>query len=56
MPVYLRVPTSGVAPEFIAGLARLVEEAERARLPCISQAGGRLCPRQFDKCPLKETA
>ena len=56
VPVYLRVPTSGVAPEFIAGLARLVEHAGGSGLPCVSQAGGRLCPHAFSECPLMETA
>ncbi len=45
VPAYLRVPTVGVDPEFIAGLARLVqEEPETKRCPakfvgCGSEAG-----------------
>ena len=40
VPVYLRAPTVGVAPEFIAGLARLVREG----------GGGRCCPGGFSGC------
>ena len=40
VPVYLRAPTVGVAPEFIAGLARLVREG----------GGDRCCPGGFSGC------
>ena len=40
VPAYLRVPTVGIAPEFIAGLARLVR----------NDAGERRCPGSFGGC------
>lgn len=51
VPLYLRVPTAGVAPPFIAGLAGLVREAlER---PGIAPLGGRrLCPPACGRCPV----
>jgi ferrochelatase len=47
VPLYVRVPTVGTAPDFIAGLARLVRSAR----PGICPAGGeRLCPAAYRRC------
>ena len=43
VPDYVRVPTVGTAPAFIAGLAELVRAALAAPAPVTSQAGRRLC-------------
>lgn len=51
VPAYVRVPTVGTRPEFIAGLARLVRSAlERPGIG--SGRGGRLCPAGFSGCPV----
>lgn len=50
VPAYVRVPTLGVAPEFIDGLARLVQEAARAPAGACLAAGGRRCPPGFRRC------
>jgi ferrochelatase len=51
VPRYLRVPTAGVAPGFIAGLAGLVREA--LGRPGIAPHGGRrLCPAACSRCPI----
>jgi ferrochelatase len=49
VPHYVRVPTVGIAPAFIAGLAGLVRQAVAAPAPVRSQAGGRLCAAA-DRC------
>ncbi|HEX7969461.1 MAG TPA: ferrochelatase [Stellaceae bacterium] len=52
VPSYVRVPTVGTAPDFIAGLARLVGRV-RGRggaVPCPA-GDGRLCPTMFGRCP-----
>jgi len=43
VPHYVRVPTVGTAPAFIAGLAGLVRQAVASPSPVRSQAGRRLC-------------
>ena len=43
VPDYVRVPTVGTAPAFIAGLADLVRAAVASPVPVRSQAGQRLC-------------
>lgn len=48
VPRYVRVPTVGTAPDFIAGLARLVQNAPEPG-PAPSN-GRRLCPRAFSRC------
>jgi len=48
----VRVPAVGAEPDYIAGLARLVQGASgRATAVCSSQ-GERVCPRQFSGCPM----
>ncbi|HEY9537093.1 MAG TPA: ferrochelatase [Kiloniellaceae bacterium] len=49
-PAYLRVPTAGTDPAFIAGLAGLVVESAKAARPVCSQVGGRLCPAGWQGC------
>jgi ferrochelatase len=49
---YLRVPTVGTAPEFIAGLARLVET--ESAMPIATGCGQRICPDRFGKCPMPQ--
>ena len=46
---YVRVPTVGVHPSFIAGLARSIAEARAARGPVV--AIGRRCPANAARCP-----
>jgi ferrochelatase len=43
VPGYVRVPTGGTTPAFIAGLAALVRAAMASPTPVRSQAGRRLC-------------
>jgi ferrochelatase len=50
VPAYVRVPALGVAPEFIDGLARLVQDAARAPAGTCLAFGGRRCPRDFARC------
>jgi protoporphyrin/coproporphyrin ferrochelatase len=52
VPSYVRVETVGTAPDFIAGLARLVRQAQETapNLLC-SDKGDRLCPADFGRCP-----
>lgn len=50
VPVYDRVSTVGVHPDFIKGLATLVRGAETGPAP-LSQT--RLCPSSFGKCPCR---
>src|SRR5690348_4248448 len=52
VPRYVRVPTAGIAPAFIAGLAGLVGCARRRAdaAPCPAD-GRRLCPQRFGGCP-----
>lgn len=44
-PAYYRVPTVSVAPEFIAGLARLLRQALAGERTVLSDRGGRRCAR-----------
>ncbi len=57
VPCYLRVPAVGTAPEFIAALAALVEEASRRPAgqvrPCAA-GGQRLCPAKFRRCAMAQ--
>jgi protoporphyrin/coproporphyrin ferrochelatase len=48
VPRYVRIPVVGTASEFIAGLARLAQNAPQAG-PAPS-GGHRLCPRAFGRC------
>ncbi|HEX4303637.1 MAG TPA: ferrochelatase [Rhizomicrobium sp.] len=50
VPDYLRVPTVGAHPAFIAGLADLVMQAVPSPVT-ISSMGGRLCPAGLRACP-----
>ncbi len=51
---YVRVPTVGTHPKFIAGLAELVMRAAGAGA-IVSGNGGRICPEGFATCPCPET-
>jgi protoporphyrin/coproporphyrin ferrochelatase len=57
VPRYVRVPTAGAAPAFIAGLAGLVRQARRRAdaAPCPGD-GRRLCPPRFAGCPCRVLA
>jgi ferrochelatase len=50
---YVRAPALGVAADFIAGLADLVEAAlaEGADAGPRSHCGGRICPAEWTECP-----
>ncbi len=50
VPTYLRAPTVSLAPDFIAGLARLVEAGFGAAETVASAVGYRQCPRGFSAC------
>ena len=56
VPHFSRIDTVGVAPDFIAGLARLVRHAQNAPTALISGCGSRICPSSFSGCPLKAVA
>jgi ferrochelatase len=47
VPIYVRVPTVGVAPDFVAALARLTRGAKPGACP---SEGKRLCPAEFRGC------
>jgi len=55
VPGYVRVPTVGTAPAFIAGLAELVRSAIASLAPVRSQAGRRLCAAA-DRCCVNPVA
>lgn len=55
VPLYLRAPTVGTSPEFIAALADLVNAAARSARAVQSQAGARLCAAG-DRCCLNPAA
>jgi ferrochelatase len=48
VPRYVRIPTVGAAPLFIAGLADLVRRARSGPSPA---TGSRLCPMERQRCP-----
>ena len=48
---YVRVPAVGTAPEFIAGLATLTQEALRRGPPVGPADGVRVCPSALGRCP-----
>ncbi|MCR9212803.1 MAG: ferrochelatase [Proteobacteria bacterium] len=50
VPDYRRVPTVGVAEEFIDGLASLLLKLETGQV--MSSDGGRICPADFKDCAL----
>lgn len=53
VPAYVRVPTVGVRPDFVAGLAALVRDA-LARPPGWAPPDGRrLCPASHGGCPIR---
>jgi ferrochelatase len=52
VPRYVRAPTVGTDPAFIAGLALLVRSARSAAERTVSGRGGRVCPAMFGDCPL----
>jgi ferrochelatase len=56
LPFYLRAKTLGVADSYISLLAAQVRRIARAPSAVSCEAGARLCPRAFDKCPLTESA
>lgn len=47
VPAYVRVPTAGTAPAFIAGLAAQVRQAQAGPRPA---GGARLCPAEYRRC------
>lgn len=52
VPRYIRVPTVGTSPDFIAGLARLVQQAAQSEPGRVWPDGGRRrCPAAFRLCP-----
>lgn len=51
VPHFTRVPTVGVQPAFIDGLARLVRQTVATDKPICAQNGGRVCPANFSGCP-----
>ena len=60
VPAYHRVPTVSANPEFIEGLARLVQQALAHPAPpdaahCLSLNGGRLCPARYKQCPMENS-
>ena len=51
VPRYVRVPTAATAPAYVAGLARLVEEARRSARLVSPEGGRRRCAPGFGLCP-----
>jgi protoporphyrin/coproporphyrin ferrochelatase len=51
VPYYVRVPTLGEAPEFVAGLAELVKRALDTPGGVLSHEGKRICPAGAKGCP-----
>ena len=51
VPAYLRVPTLGVHPGFVAALAGLARAALEGGRPLVSERGGRICPAPCGACP-----
>jgi ferrochelatase len=51
VPSYRRLPTVGVDPLFIAGLAREVRRLAEEGRAVASNAGARICPPEFSGCP-----
>jgi ferrochelatase len=52
VPTYLRVPTVDDEASFIDGLVTLVEATSAVEAPCMSGEGGRICPDDWQQCPL----
>ena len=56
---YIRVPTAGIAPKFIAGLADLVRGNIAAGCDICSGTansnGGRVCATEWSQCPMPDT-
>lgn len=51
VPHFTRVPTVGVHPGFIDGLAKLVRQTVAGKAAICSQKGDRICPSNFSGCP-----
>ena len=51
VPAYVRVPTAGIHPAFIGGLADNVRRLIGQTGDTISDRGIRLCPAEFGDCP-----
>ncbi len=51
VPHYVRVPTVGTAPTYIAGLARLVRDTLEASQAMRPEGGARRCAPDFTLCP-----
>jgi protoporphyrin/coproporphyrin ferrochelatase len=51
VPHYVRVPTVSTAPSYIAGLARLVRQAQQAPRAIMPDGGKRRCAPGFTFCP-----
>jgi protoporphyrin/coproporphyrin ferrochelatase len=56
VPRYVRAPTVGTDPAFIAGLAALVGAARGTRRSPAPASGERLCPGGFARCPCAAVA
>ncbi|HXR86773.1 MAG TPA: ferrochelatase [Stellaceae bacterium] len=50
VPHYVRVPTVSTAPSYIAGLAKLVREAQTTRAAVMPDGGKRRCAPSFTLC------
>ena len=53
VPAYVRVPTVSTHPDFIAGLARMVQSATTGPTDIAAESGRRLCPPEFTACPCR---
>lgn len=56
VPVFARVPAVATHPEFIAGLAQLVNETMQNDKRCAPDGGEKICPPEFTQCPCKARA
>ena len=55
-PAYIRVPAIGGDIGYIGGLAKSVVTALHRTPGTDSACGGRICPKQWSKCPAREAA
>jgi ferrochelatase len=52
---FYRVPTVGVHPDFIAGLAQSVlSRLDGFDIPIAPDTGARLCPKEFCRCAMQD--
>ena len=51
---YVRVPALADHPSYVESLKNLVLEIQNSDIGCASSGGNRICPKRFDRCPMRE--